>query len=292
MSKALISVIIPTYHRNDLLASCLDWLSPSVQLLSADQYEVIVSDDGTHSTAENMIKELYAWVRWVQGPRQGSPAANRNCGASHAIGEWLVFTDDDCLPVHDWLVVFSVAMYNQAIALEGAIHPDNNKKIDMSECPINLTGGCFWTANVAVRRDIFIEVNGFDEGYPAAAYEDIDLYLRLQKIGEIPFISEAKVIHPVRVMNLYSAIKRIPKICASWAYHTKKHKDFLGYKTDLEAALGILSNGRGMFYSLKQLHIQECISKTAYLIIGAPLTYYYRINIKADSLSTVKELLS
>jgi glycosyltransferase involved in cell wall biosynthesis len=93
----LFSVIIPTYHRNDLLAKCLDCLAPGVQTLPADQYEVIVSDDGYESTAQEMIQQNYPWVKWVAGFRKG-PAANRNNGAKYATGEWLAFTDDDCLP--------------------------------------------------------------------------------------------------------------------------------------------------------------------------------------------------
>ncbi|MFM6077529.1 MAG: glycosyltransferase, partial [Dolichospermum sp.] len=50
----LFSVIIPTYHRNDLLVKCLNCLTPGVQTLPADQYEVIVSDDGYQSTAQEM----------------------------------------------------------------------------------------------------------------------------------------------------------------------------------------------------------------------------------------------
>ncbi|MFM6609030.1 MAG: glycosyltransferase family 2 protein, partial [Dolichospermum sp.] len=61
----LFSVIIPTYHRNDLLAKCLDWLTHGVQTLPADKYEVIVSDDGYQSTAQEMIEQNYPWVKWV-----------------------------------------------------------------------------------------------------------------------------------------------------------------------------------------------------------------------------------
>src|SRR5438552_17841427 len=98
----LISVIIPTCHRNDLLVRCLDGLAPGKQDLLPEHYEVIVSDDGSRSTAEKLIAGTYPWARWVTGPRRG-PAANRNHGAKHARGEWLAFVDDDCLPDKGWL---------------------------------------------------------------------------------------------------------------------------------------------------------------------------------------------
>ena len=65
----LLSVIIPTCHRNDLLAECLDRLAPGRQQGQASgqlDYEVIVTDDGQHTTAETMIREHYPWVRWLE----------------------------------------------------------------------------------------------------------------------------------------------------------------------------------------------------------------------------------
>ena len=84
----LFSVIIPTYHRNDLLAKCLDCLASNVQTLTSDDYEVIVTDDGSLTTAEEMINQHYSWVKWVAGSHNG-PAANRNNGAHLGLrGKW------------------------------------------------------------------------------------------------------------------------------------------------------------------------------------------------------------
>jgi glycosyltransferase involved in cell wall biosynthesis len=115
---SLFSVIIPTYHRNDSLAKCLDCLKPGVQTLPVEQYEVIVTDDGFETTAEEMIKNHYPWAKWVAGKGKG-PATNRNNGAKYAQGEWLVFTDDDCLPSEEWLSAFSSAIVSHIFVYEG-----------------------------------------------------------------------------------------------------------------------------------------------------------------------------
>jgi len=96
--ELLISVIIPTCHRNEDLSLCLDALRPDNQKSLFNPYEVIVNDDGSKSTAEELIRAKYAWARWVAGPRRG-PAANRNAGARNARGAWVLFLDDDCIPV-------------------------------------------------------------------------------------------------------------------------------------------------------------------------------------------------
>lgn len=249
----LVSVIIPTYHRNESLAQCLDCLAPGVQTLSVQQYEVIVTDDGTQTTAQAMLTEHYPWVKWVASGK-GNPAANRNHGASYARGEWLVFTDDDCLPEANWLQAYAQRIANlvkerehqkttdyltrsSPLAFEGAIHPIGNPHQDLVECPVNISGGCFWSANIAIQRCLFEEVGGFDANYPLAAFEDQDLQIRLEKQTKIVFVSEAIVKHPVRVVSLKKSISRLPKLCIAYAYHLRKNWIALGYENILSLAI-------------------------------------------------------
>ena len=63
MNIVKISVIIPTCHRDDLLAQCLDCLAPGVQTLPPEQYEVTVTDDGSRTTAQQLVQESYPWVQ-------------------------------------------------------------------------------------------------------------------------------------------------------------------------------------------------------------------------------------
>src|SRR5215213_11648746 len=114
----LISVVIPTRDRNETLARCLDRLAPCAQSLSHDQYEVIVTDDSAHAAARELLFDRYPWARWTGGPRRG-PAANRNAGMRAARGEWLAFTDDDCLPEPGWLSAFEAALTATPGALVG-----------------------------------------------------------------------------------------------------------------------------------------------------------------------------
>jgi GT2 family glycosyltransferase len=196
----LLSVIIPTCHRNDLLAKCLDCLTPGLQSLTADKFEVIVTDDGVKSTARELVRNQYPWARCVEGPRKG-PAANRNNGAKHADGEWLVFTDDDCLPDSEFLAAYwNAAMKNESAVLEGRTSPTGIRtRVDM-DCPSNETGGFLWSCNMAIQKDLFFELGGFDTNFPGPAMEDVDLNTRLLKEGkQIKFVPSALVFHPWRL---------------------------------------------------------------------------------------------
>lgn len=194
----LFSVIIPTYHRNDLLAKCLDCLAPNVQTLPVEQYEVIVTDDGSQTTAEEMIRDRYPWAKWVAGSRQG-PAANRNNGARYAKGEWLVFTDDDCLPDPQWLEAYAKAVLTEpsCLVFEGRTYVDRPRRTLAEISPANESGGYLWSCNFAIQRQLFESISGFDERFPYAAMEDVDLSRRLTKTGyTFSFIKTASVCHP------------------------------------------------------------------------------------------------
>jgi len=200
MSNPTFSVVIPTYHRNDLLAKCLDCLKPGVQTLAADQYEVIVTDDGRTTTAEHLIQEHYPWVTWVAGPQKG-PAANRNNGARYAQGEWLAFTDDDCLPDPHWLQAYQQASAANPhyLVFEGRVYADRPRRSLAEKCPGNETGGYLWSCNFAVSKSLFNAMKGFDERFPYAAMEDVELKLRLDQAKQkIVFVKDASICHPWR----------------------------------------------------------------------------------------------
>ncbi|NEO44549.1 glycosyltransferase [Moorena sp. SIO3I6] len=209
-STPLFSVIIPTYHRNDLLAKCLDCLAPGVQTLPAEQYEVIVTDDGSQTTAEEMIREKYPWAKWVAGPRKG-PAANRNNGAKYAQGEWLAFTDDDCLPDRQWLEAYAVAIGADpsCLVFEGRTYVDRPRRSLGETSPINESGGYLWSCNFAIQKQLFKSLSGFDERFPYAAMEDVDLRLRITNSGcKYSFIKAASVCHPWRFQGGWKKLKQ------------------------------------------------------------------------------------
>lgn len=206
----LFSVIIPTYHRNESLAKCLDCLAPGVQTLPAEQYEVIVTDDGSQTTAQEMIRERYPWVKWVAGPRKG-PAANRNNGANYAQGEWLAFTDDDCLPDSQWLEAYAeaIAAEPSCLVLEGRTYVDRPRRSLAETSPTNELGGYLWSCNFAIQRQLFGFLAGFDQRFPYAAMEDVELRLRLTKLGhKFSFIRSASVCHPWKPTGGWKQLKQ------------------------------------------------------------------------------------
>jgi GT2 family glycosyltransferase len=208
--KPLISVIIPTCNRTDLLGKCLDCLKgPGTGLLS-DKCEVIVTDDGMHASAESFLVRNYPWVRWLEGPHRG-PAANRNNGARHAYGDWLVFVDDDCLPEASWLpTIVHTIQSKQYEVIEGKTISDEGEQDDPLKYYIeNLSGGLYWSCNLAISTQAFKELGGFDEDFLEAGGEDMELAYRigLRKVRAV-FEPDAVVVHPARRSTWKSLIWR------------------------------------------------------------------------------------
>jgi GT2 family glycosyltransferase len=218
----LFTVIIPTYHRNDLLAKCLDCLAPGLQTLPTDQYEVIVTDDGFQTTAEEMIRQHYPWAKWVAGPRKG-PAANRNNGAKSALTKWLVFTDDDCLPSFYWLEAYAKAIIPNILVYEGKTTCELGIHSPLEHAPINLTGSYLWSCNIMIDVNLFRDLDGFDENFHYAHLEDVDLRERLNLLRyNFYFVEKAIVDHPPKRLPVGNKLGLLHESYVYYSCH-KKH---------------------------------------------------------------------
>jgi GT2 family glycosyltransferase len=103
-------VTVCTYRRNEQLRALLDGLVAASDV-AADRCEVavVVVDD----TAEGLAKEVADAFHdrfsggvhyFVSGQQNISIARNIALEAGIAIADWVVSTDDDCVPSEDWLV--------------------------------------------------------------------------------------------------------------------------------------------------------------------------------------------
>lgn len=212
----LISVVIPTYRRADLLGKCLDALSK--QDLSSGLFEVLVISDGPDSVTKKAI-DLYAHtsqlqLRYLSLSKRKGPAAARNTGWKNACGNLIAFTDDDCLPEPGWLKnIWDQHRMEPLIAYTGKVCvPLPPNPTDHQLNTAGLENGDFLTANCACTRQALEKVGGFDERFKMAWREDSDLQFRLI-LHHIPIrqIDEAIVVHPSRKATWGISIKEQKK---------------------------------------------------------------------------------
>lgn len=261
----LFSVIIPTCDRPFLLIKCLDSIISSVRF--ADLVEdVIISDDSIGVETKSLIESYSSRlnVLYTCGPKKG-PAANRNNGAKYATAKWLIFLDDDIYVTSQIFESYKIALEtNFSGALEGAIFPDDEEELkkEFRECPVNKNGGLFWSANIAIKKDLFLKLGGFDEFFPKAANEDQELYHRLSAEGDVPFVSNAIVIHPVKKVGFRIKLKNMYIDLVSWIHF----KTACGYSNRSIYFEALKSQALFSIVCLKRFHLLKSLYHMIYFM--------------------------
>jgi cellulose synthase/poly-beta-1,6-N-acetylglucosamine synthase-like glycosyltransferase len=186
-------VVIPTYERPESLRRCLEGFAR----LDHPSWELIVVNDGGAASFARVDDGLRSRlpIRLVDAPHRG-PASARNTGARAAAGSFLAFTDDDCTPEPDWLTELERGFdETPADALGGDClnpYPDNAPALTwqlylafMRDYLRDVSGNALLipSNNAAYRSEVFWSVEGFDESFPMAAGEDLDLGFRIVERG-------------------------------------------------------------------------------------------------------------
>src|SRR5689334_17775365 len=100
----MLSIVIPTFRRPRLLNRLLGELLKQAATFG-DDVEIIVVDNSPERSAEPIVEALGEAVRYVPEAR-GGVARARNAGVAASNGRYVIFVDDDQLPVPGWLVAF------------------------------------------------------------------------------------------------------------------------------------------------------------------------------------------
>ncbi len=174
------------------------------QTVGRDAEIIVVNDGSTDNTAD--VVSRYSGVRLIN-QANGGPAAARNRGAEQAKGSIILFTDDDCVPVSDWLSAM-VEPFNdrEVIGVKGVYRTRQRSLVArfvqveyedryrlMADLPcIDFID----TYSAGFRRDRFLEMNGYDTNFPTACAEDAELSYRMSARGWImKFVPTAIVYH-------------------------------------------------------------------------------------------------
>ena len=203
-----ISIIIPTYNRPGPLTACLESLARL--RYPREQFEVIVVDDGGSLDLGPIIDPLRDVINIGLITQENTgPAGARNKGAANAKGEFIAFTDDDCVPQEDWLAIFVQHLQQDPAKMYGG-HTvnllENNIYSTASQALIDYLYGYYNSSpgqahfcasnNMAVAKKLFDDIKGFDSTFPGACGEDRELCDRWLHSGRaMSYIAEAKINH-------------------------------------------------------------------------------------------------
>jgi glycosyltransferase involved in cell wall biosynthesis len=186
-----LTVIVPVYNGEMHIARCLEGLF----LSEYSSFEVIVVDDCSTDDTE-LIVERYP-VRRVRTPRTLGPAGARNMGIGYAEASIVVFVDADVVlpPNGLGIIAKEFEQDSQMAALFGTYDEEpawddfcsqyKNLMHGYVHQKSNVRATTFWAGCGAVRKEIFIQVGGFDfNRYRKPSIEDIELGYRLVRCGK------------------------------------------------------------------------------------------------------------
>lgn len=207
--EPLVSVIIPTRDRPELLRICTDGL---LNRTDYGRIELLIVDNGTEDAEALALMDALSRdprVRVLRRPGVFNWSALNNHAASQAAGEILLLLNNDIAVLRpDWMSVMVAHAVQPGVGAVGAklLYQDGRVQhaglaTDLRGVPRHLfrfaaaddagpsgllalarsvwsvTGAC-----LAVRRDLLFEVGGLNEGLPVI-YNDVDLCLRLTALG-------------------------------------------------------------------------------------------------------------
>ncbi len=217
----LISVIVTTYNWPAALTLCLDSLlaqqDPAFEIIIADDGSTFANQ----SFVQAYCARSPVPVHYVHHEDQGFRAGTiRNKAVASSQGEYLLFIDGDCICPADFIArhrrlaefgcfvpgnrVLLTESFTQDV-IEQQLHLHQKplsyfifarlqKKINRISAFIPLPLGRLrrlqakkWqkamTCNLALWKNDFLQVNGFDELFEGWGYEDSDLVIRLIHLG-------------------------------------------------------------------------------------------------------------
>ncbi|MEK6274446.1 MAG: glycosyltransferase family 2 protein [Actinomycetota bacterium] len=236
------SIIIPVHNRAALTRQCLDGLLGCPSEVAS--LEIVVVDDASSDSTAQVLADYADRVRVVHHEHNMGFAMACNDGAAAASGDWIVFLNNDTIPQPGWLdallcyasghdrigLVGSKLLFpNDTIQHAGVVfardrsphhiyagfpagHPAVNKSREFQV----VTGAC-----ALIRRELFEEAGRFDAAF-VNGYEDVDLCLRLRRLGY-----EVHYCHKSVLYHLESATRNYLTDPQNFALFLERWEDFV-----------------------------------------------------------------
>jgi glycosyltransferase involved in cell wall biosynthesis len=192
VSEQLVSVVIPTFYRNDHLRTTLD----HVFRQTYTPVEVIVVDDSGQRHAEPVVEEFDS-VQYIDlGENQG-PNIARTRGIQEATGTYVQLLDDDDY-LFETKIDKQVSLFEEdedlIVVYCGGVYeggepflPANNARGDMLERALTFDLSACITSSMLIQRESLLEVMPLPD--PPGS-DDTYLKIELAQLGPFDFVRE------------------------------------------------------------------------------------------------------
>lgn len=213
MSSPVAAVVV-TYRSNTVLPSCLDGLRGRVA-------EAVVVDNCPGARPPGELRERHRWVRWIDSRSNLGFAGGVNLGVAATTAPFVLLVNPDCELLTGVESLVEACSRRRTAAAGGRLVDTSGatqRGFVFRSLPSAVTLACealgvngFWPGNpvnrryrqldrstvaacrvqqpagalLMIRREVLARLQGLDEGFHPAWFEDVDLARRLQDAGYI-----------------------------------------------------------------------------------------------------------
>tara|TARA_B100000131_G_scaffold311809_1_gene345107 strand:+ start:86 stop:1117 length:1032 start_codon:yes stop_codon:yes gene_type:complete len=217
----IVSVVIPHYGGYETLLECIS----SLQNCDYSNLEIIVVDNCSQDKSAQLVKIEYPKIKLIESDYNRGFAGGCNYGAKFAKGEYLLILNNDTIHEPNWInILVDFMQLNHSVSSvqpkirnydnqnyfdyaggsggfidkycfpysRGRIFSTIEKDIGQYDSPCKI----FWASGTAflTRKNIFMQVNGFDEVL-FAHMEEIDYHWKCQYLGHEVWVQPNSVIY-------------------------------------------------------------------------------------------------
>lgn|SRR5690554_283458 len=214
-----LSVIIPLYNKEKDVLETLQ----SLLVQSFSDFEALVINDGSTDRSLEVVATLRdPRIRLFDKANEGV-SLTRNYGAQQATTPYIVFLDaDDYWYTHHleniyqliqqfpdcrwWATAYAKkfsSSYTQPMSTPVMQHPDQFTRVT-NYFENSLQSTLAWTSAVAMEKEFFNDLGGFDSRITAGAGEDTDLWIRAALESPLGFCTQISAIHNLQGSNRLS----------------------------------------------------------------------------------------
>lgn len=226
-----VSVIIPTYNREELLIRAIR----SVQSQTYPVAEIIIIDDLSTDNTASVIKKIVEGdprIVYLRHDKNRGAQAARNTGIQRAKSEWIAFLDSDdewlseklekqfsALNCNDLSIVHCECYLQDANGTERTLFGVPPYSGNIYEKVLRHPGPMF--QGLLVQKKHLEEIGLLDEGVPS--YQEWDTAIRLARSYSFKFVAEPLFVYHLHAGETISKDNR--REVDGWAYVVEKHRD-------------------------------------------------------------------
>lgn len=211
-----VTIVVVSHNNSDLTLDCLRTLW---NYTFGYRYEIVLVDNG--SSPENLQKLIAAekHFRLVRLPSNRPYGDACNFGVGEAKGSYIIFLNNDAFVTSDWLApLISVLRERDDVGAIGARLINSDGTLQEAGAFVHESGSSLQVGGVdvyhpgeefelrivdycsaaclAVPKEMFTKVGGFDPVFFPAYYEDVDLCFRIAATGKfVVYCPASTVIH-------------------------------------------------------------------------------------------------